>query len=300
MSYDLYLYKRKDNPITEEEVAKHLTNNLPFNISESSRQWHYQNPQTDVYFLIDWAEPQSDYDNEYTDEPEELKDYVSLNFYVTINFARPSFFAYEIFPVLEQVLHPIDIWVLNPQGENVLPERWNSTNLQKSWTDNNVWAVGALSRDVDLKYLPLEKSGYVWSYQWHRQALIDSITEDIYVPDIFILDQNTNHQLCTAITWTSHIPTILPEVDFILMRKEYTRFFKKVTENGIIAYSEVIRQLKHYFEDFNHEVPHLKVLHQANADRMAKAFNALPMSKDMNLVGKLVKLDGFVDVKPAV
>jgi hypothetical protein len=299
MSYDLFLYKTKGSSITEEEIASHLTDNLPFNVSESPRQWHYQNPQTNVYFLIDWLDSESD-EEENTDDPEELNDYVSLNFHININFARPSFFGYEIFPVLERLLKYIDVRILNPQGENVLPMRFNSTDLQKSWIDNNVWAIGALSRDVDLDYLPLEKSDYVWSYQWHRQALIDNIREDIYVPDIFVLNQSFKDQLCTAITWTSHIPTILPKVDLVIMRKEYTRFFKNVKENGVIAYEEVIRLLGHYFEDFDHSVPNLKILHQVNADRMAKAFNSLPMNKDMNLVGKLINLDGFVDVKPIV
>lgn len=53
MSYDLYLYKRNDSNLSEEQVSKYLTENIPFNISEYPEQWNYENEETGVYFLVE-------------------------------------------------------------------------------------------------------------------------------------------------------------------------------------------------------------------------------------------------------
>jgi len=62
MSFDLYFYKRKGSQQTEEQLAEYLTKNIPHNNSEYPKQWSYENPATDVYFLIDWNEPEEESD----------------------------------------------------------------------------------------------------------------------------------------------------------------------------------------------------------------------------------------------
>ena len=60
MSFDIYFCKKKDSPLTEKDVAEYLTRTLPINNSEYNRQWHYENPETEVYFIIDWNEPNAE------------------------------------------------------------------------------------------------------------------------------------------------------------------------------------------------------------------------------------------------
>lgn len=115
MSFDLYFYKRKDNQLTEQQVAAYLDDNILHNNSEHPRQWSYENPATGVYFLIDWNEPD--------DTPENIEifdsfhDHTYLNFSFSINFFRPRFFGLEIFPIIEAFINDLDLYVLNPQDE---------------------------------------------------------------------------------------------------------------------------------------------------------------------------------------
>jgi hypothetical protein len=59
MSYDLFFYKRKENNLSENEIANYLTSNL-VPASESGNQWFFENEDTEVYFSIDQNEPEDD------------------------------------------------------------------------------------------------------------------------------------------------------------------------------------------------------------------------------------------------
>jgi|GEM_PF-4381528 len=54
MSYDLYLFKRNNGDISEQDVADYLNTNLPLSTNETGRQWDYENSETGVYILISW------------------------------------------------------------------------------------------------------------------------------------------------------------------------------------------------------------------------------------------------------
>jgi hypothetical protein len=113
MSYDLHFYKRKSDTLSEESFANYLTTNLQFNNSETSRQWSYENPETAVYFWIDWSDPNTD--EVEIEQFDKFENFTNLNFTFGINFLRPQFFGLEIFPIIEKIIEDNDLWVLNPQ-----------------------------------------------------------------------------------------------------------------------------------------------------------------------------------------
>lgn len=59
MSYDLYFYKQKGTNLSENQIAKYLTDNL-VSVNENANQWFYENLDTEVYYSFDQNEPEYD------------------------------------------------------------------------------------------------------------------------------------------------------------------------------------------------------------------------------------------------
>jgi hypothetical protein len=298
MSYDLYFYKRKDHSITEEQVAMYLAGNLPFNSSEHPKQFNYENPDTGVYFMIDWNEPEDD--PEVIADVDSFADFDYLNFSFSINFFRPDFFGLETFPVIEKFIKDLDLFVMNPQEEEEelagVPRKFQVGYLQQQWLSNNKQVMLDNISEVDTEFMAPEKSNYLWWYQFHRQQLEETLTEDIFVPNTFVLKMNEDGKLYSACVWPQHIPIILPPVDYVLIGKEYKKLSENVEESGLVSYETIMKEMGSSFEDFEYEIPRLKVLMQEHADKLEQRFNALPLGKTIDEIGGIVAWDAFINV----
>ena len=298
MSYDLYFYKKKGRYLTEQAFSDYLTKTIPFNNSDYPRQWSYENPETGVYFLIDWNEPNTDVEDiEIWDS---FEDFEYLNFSFGINFFRPSYFGMEIFPIIEKIIEELDLWVLNSQevDDEEIPKKFPKGYLQDQWIRHNDQVSITNFEDLNFKFMPPEKSNAMWWFQLHRTELQDSLEEDIFVPGFFVINNKDDNKLYTACVWPQHIPIILPKVDYVIVQKEYKRLFKIVKESGLIPYDVILKELGNYFEDFDYVIPNLKVLKQHNADKMKDKFNSLKIDKTVEEFGSGVGKDGFVNVQP--
>lgn len=298
MSFDLYFYKRKESQQTEEQLAEYLTHNLPHNISDHPRQWNYENPATGVYFLIDWNEPEDE--TKRIEIFDNFQDFKYLNFSFSINFFRPRFFGLEIFPIIEKFIKDLDLYVLDSQDETDPdnPRKFPVGYFQEQWIRHNDRVTLDQFKELKFEYLPVDKSNYLWWFQTHRETLQNNLTEDIFVPGYFVLKSKEDEELYTACVWPQHIPIILPPVDFLIVQKEYKKLFKKVEESGLVSYDEIINQFSDQFEDFEYDVPNLKVIRQANSDKIEKQFNSLKLGKTVSEFGQGVAFDSFVNVRP--
>jgi hypothetical protein len=298
MSFDLYFYKRKDSQQTEEQLAEYLTKNLPHNISDHPRQWHYENPATGVYFLIDWNDPE--------DEPDRIEifdnfqDFKYLNFSFSINFFRPRFFGLEIFPIVEKFISDLDLFVLDSQDETDPdnPRKFLVGYFQEQWIRHNDRVTIDQFTELNFEYLPVDKSNYLWWFQSHREEFQNSLTEDIFVPGYFVLKNKEDRQLYTACIWPQHISIILPPVDFLIVQKEYKKLFKKVEESGLTPYDTILSEFADDFEDYEYEIPKLKVFRNTGSDKIKKKFNSLKLVKTVSEFGGGVGFDSFVNVRP--
>jgi hypothetical protein len=298
MSFDLYFYKRKDSQQTEEQLAEYLTKNLPHNISDHPRQWHYENSATGVYFLIDW--------NEQEDEPERIEifdnfqDFTYLNFSFSINFFRPRFFGLEIFPIIEKIISDLDLYVLNSQDETDPdnPRKFQTGYFQEQWIRHNDVVTLDQFTELNFEYLPVDKSNYLWWFQSHRQEFQNGLTEDIFVPGFFVLKSKEDGKLYTACVWPQHISIILPPVDFLIVQKEYKKLFKKVEESGLVPYNTILSKFEDDFEDYEYEIPNLKVFRNTGSDEIKKKFNSLKLGKTVSEFGVSLSFGSFVNVRP--
>ncbi len=91
---------------------------------------------------------------------------------------------------------------------------------------------------------------------------------------------------------------IIPPVDFIIIKKNYRKFFRNVEESGLVSIQQIETKLGKYFEDFECEIPNLKVVYQESADKMQKEFNHLKIESQVNDFGNLISIDRLVNAKP--
>jgi hypothetical protein len=296
MSYDLYFYRKKDSHVTEKQVADYLNEHLQFNISNVEKQWNYENPETGVYFLIDWNQENSEFGKNYDNFPE----HKYLNFSFRINFFRPRFFAFETFPIIEKFIHDLDLSVLNIQDETNSEElkQYIKGYLQDQWIRINDGVTLTNFDELKMKYMSLEKSNYIWLFQRNRHILQDSLQEDIFVPGFLVLKSRSDEKLYTACVWPQHIPIILPPVDYLIVLKKYKKLFRTFEESGLVSYQEIIEQFGNLFSRFESTIPDLKVLKPVDASKIEKQFNALKLEYSVENFGQIVKMDSFVNIKP--
>jgi hypothetical protein len=294
MSFDLYFYKRKDNPLKEEDVALYLTKNLPFNTSKSNRQWDYENPETEVYFVIEWDKSKD------SDFFEEFEEFTCMNFTFSLNFFRPRFFGLESFPIIEKFINDLDLFIFDPQdfGEKVIPQKFPKDFLKEEWIQHNDLVTYDHYEEYKLKYMPVEKSDYLWSFQLHREELQNSLSEDLFVAGILVLERIEDGALCTVCVWPQHIPVILPKVDYVIIKKVYKKFFRNVEESGLVSYDAIMSKLGKSFENFDYEIPNLKVLRKESARKIEKQFNDLKIECSTVDFGKMIGMDKFVNARP--
>ncbi len=297
MSFDLYFYKRTENKLSEQDFADYLNKNLPFNISEHPKQWDYENEETGVYFLIDWNEPNTE--QEVIEIFDSFSDYTYLNFSCSINFFRPRYFGLEIFPIIDKLVKDLDLFVLNPQDESNhdKPIKYFDNYIRDQWIRHNDKVTLEQYDKLGFKYFALDKSNYMWWYMFHRQEIQDNLKEDVFIAGYFLLQSNEDNNVYTVTTWTNHIPCVLPLVDYIIIQKNYKRFFKTVEETGLVSYSTIMDKFGNFFKPFNHEIPDLKIIHQKESDLIEKDFNNLKVWKTTKEFGSLIGKDGFVNIE---
>lgn len=295
MSYDLYFYKKKENKTPESVIKSEIKKFVPINISEVDHQIHYENERTGVYFQIDYNE--SNTEQEDIEVYDKFDDFVNLNISASINFFRPDYFGYEIFPIISCFCERLDLQILNPQEfdkSRHKPLKWTDKQLTEHWIEHNAIVSKKYGQENELKFMNKVKSDYFWSYTSHIDRLEIEINEDIYIPNPFVLQNKESKELFTAIVWTESIPLVLPKVDYLIIFKKYRKLFKNVEEIGMVRYQDILDKFAAEFEVYDSEKC-LLILRPHNAKRIKKGFNAFPIWRSHKDFGPQIGFDGFVN-----
>lgn len=185
MSYDLFFYTSKKQPVSWEQISAYLTDHIG---ADEHGQWVYENNDTNVYFILEKTSP--------TDEDDQIVfdgfDSVELGF--ILNFIRPTFFGIEAFLFVEQMTKDLGLYVLNPQqefGELTQPAK---EVLFENWNKTNAWAFKD-NMDDETVYVDRDVSTTVWNYNFHRKKLQDEVGENYYVSRMFIFQRTADKKL---------------------------------------------------------------------------------------------------------
>ncbi|WP_282048658.1 hypothetical protein [Maribacter aquivivus] len=296
MSYDLYFYSKIDNPISREQIWLEFKKMVPNNISKADSQIHYENERTGVYFLININEQNTK--QEDIDLYDSFEEFENTYISASINFLRPDFFGREIFPIIDKICEKLDLYIYNPQevnDTNQRPLKWNLSELGEHWKINNAQVSKKQFKELNLNYYQKTKSDKIWEYTSRIEDLVNGMKEDIYIPNLFMIMDKKTKKIFSCVVWTQSIPMILPEVDLVILNKNYKRFFKKIEEVGIVKYEDIISKFSNEFSKYENNGIDCLILKQKEADSIKKQFNSFPIWKLYKEFGPQIGLDCFVN-----
>ena len=221
MSYDLFFCRRQSQPLSLKHVIKYFRKKRYFKVPLFAKkifQIQYNNKDTGVYFCFDYVHR----NDRETDENIIPSDWHDTGFCFTLNYLRPTFFAYEAMPIVEEFANEFQLFIADAQDERshgpIVPNLCHSNELIESWKRSNVTAVKAHQKlHGDINYMPEEQSRLWWQYSREKSRLQKQLGCTIFVPSIFIFKKQKEPGLLTAISWTEGISQVFPESDYIII-----------------------------------------------------------------------------------
>jgi hypothetical protein len=195
MSFDLYL--RRDN-LPLNAILEHLGKFPDFQRQElPDSSYALVNPATSVYCYFRMDEQES------------------LCF--SLNYNRPTFFALETMPVVENLCRQFQLMVEDPQEDFTGPA--SLPDLINSWRIHNERAVkGLKAQGVALNYLPESKANEWWSYARVREKMAADLGDSVFVPEVFILKRPAEEPF-RMIVWPEGNRQILPPSDVVWIER---------------------------------------------------------------------------------
>jgi hypothetical protein len=293
MSYDLFFYKQKGNEISTDRISKYLTDNLvPAN--EGNSQWFYENEDTEVYFSFDYYEPDEDFEPDEETEP--IENFEDTNFTFNLNFMRPSFFGLEAFQFVEQFCKDLNLYVLNPQGDSEQPYKPTQQEQFDNWNKNNLWASKVNFIEMEGCYLSESDTNYAWEYNFNRKKLQEKLGKGYFVPKIYFFKTKQTNEPFTLTIWTEHIPIVLPKTDYILLTRQYKKFFRTVKDTVLISRAVLLDNFESEFENF--DFSNCKIIHQNRAVKLKDKFNSIKVERELEKFAERIGMENLYNAKP--
>ncbi|MGM9998778.1 MAG: hypothetical protein ACI38Q_05240 [Candidatus Bruticola sp.] len=164
---------------------------------------------------------------------------------VSVPCVCPSFIARESLPILAQFCKNTKYWVYTPNGQVI--EKPDGAQLQVLWNEQNKRTIHRMSMGDDElpHYFPPEQMDAMWSYANARSQLTKRYNgRGIYVPRIVLLrNKLSRQQIFRSIFWTEMEPTVLPDIDAVVLSKPgkliFGRFPAGEAENVVVRFSQI-------------------------------------------------------------
>jgi hypothetical protein len=235
MSYDLF-FRPRSSAVSGEAFLNHFRERPHYKV-ENGQAW-YQNEDTGVYFAFEHG------DAGESDEPQEP-------FSFNINFFRPSYFILEAEPEVSALVGRFDFLVSDTQAPGMGDGEYVPQLLISGWQHGNEFGYSALLTDKeqrpDVASLPAARLHEVWRWNLAREALQKSVGEAQFVPVIMFL--RLNETLVTAVVWPDGIPSVLPEVDYLIIQREDLaprRLFRRSKHTVFVPWADVHPHIASY------------------------------------------------------
>ncbi len=293
MSYDLFFYKQKGSEISTDKISKYLTDNL-VQPNDGNNQWFYENEDTEVYFSFELNEVEENFEPDEEIEP--IENFDDTNFTFNLNFMRPSFFGIEAFQFVEQFCNDLNLYVLNPQGESEKPYKPTQKEQFENWNKTNLWASKDHFKEIECSYMNENETNQIWKYNSNRKLIQEKLGEQYFVPKIYFFKTKQSNEPFTLTIWTEHIPIVLPTTDYILLTRQYKKFFRTINDAVLISRSELLDNFGNEFENF--DFPNCKIIHQNKADKLKDKFNSIKADKKLETFADRLGMENLYNAKP--
>ena len=219
MAFDLdFLVSTSDPRPTPEQLRQQVEALCPnIEVSEGGARgamWsgEYVNPETLVSFDFRCREASNNVINFCAYE---------TGLSVSIPCVCPSFIPRESLPWVVKFAKEARYWLYTPSGQII--EKPDAAQLQLFWNEQNKRTLTPMSMGGDKLpfYFPSEKMDAMWNYGNARQQLVKRYDgRGIAVPRLLLIrNKLARETVFRAIFWTEFGPTVLPDVDAVVLSK---------------------------------------------------------------------------------
>ncbi|HET6979876.1 MAG TPA: hypothetical protein VFI24_26325 [Pyrinomonadaceae bacterium] len=271
MSFDLYFCRENGSVPSTAELTEYFSALPLFKVDEiddGGMQFCYENESTGVYCYFSYS----------PSDATELEGCGASGLAFNLNYNRASFFAYETMPLVEAFCMRFELMVEDVQEETREPA--NADRLIASWRSHNSRAMAALAAEkddpVELLYLPEQQATEWWHYMSVRQAIEDSLTEDLFVPSLVVLG-SPRGDLSTMIVHPEGIAQLFPVCDNVYITRKKKSLFRTVEESGFVTYQSIIETLNPLLDDYEFADLSIRYLRPENSVRAAALLQKLKL-----------------------
>lgn len=205
-----------------------------------SGQWWYENPDTGVFFSVDYEPPETD-EGEDIEPESDFDGFTAAGIDLNISFARPHFFGLEVVPVIVSLAESLGCAVLDPQGSEQ-PEDPDADSLIGTWNQGNEFGRRiVLEQSSDYPRWSREASRQWWEYQRGKRQLEDELADDIFVPTLSLVTLPGGATVRSAAAWNDESPFLLPPCDLLIAPRVVRKLLRKKRIEHVFQASEVRR-----------------------------------------------------------
>jgi hypothetical protein len=142
MSHDLHFFTRQQRTIDPSLLIAWAGKfaRLTTKLSNTGLQFAYRKPDTGVHFALNFEAVAGD-DSDLVLPEGCFRTGIALS----LNYGRPTYFAYESMPLVEDFAQGFDLLVMDVQAERARPGPCNVDDLIRSWRDSNRRAVRSMA-----------------------------------------------------------------------------------------------------------------------------------------------------------
>ncbi|HRJ21215.1 MAG TPA: hypothetical protein PLF84_19360 [Bryobacteraceae bacterium] len=307
MSFDLYFCVREGHRYSAAHLQRHLQGLEYMTESQSDDgsliQFEYSSPSTGVYCLFDLS---SAPDRELEQELALAEGHEYADLSVSINFLRPHFFALEVMPIVSAIADDLELSIYDSQDDRMYSPGTSAQVLVSSWMRHNEKVTRNLAMEKDpirKPHLSRELAAYWWDYTRSRERYQESLVEDVHVPSILLMVDDSGRVRPTVI-WPADvqrrallseripIAQVFPVCDLIML--VWGKLGGTSLKKAIVNYEVVMSSLVELLEHIDGPVAGLRVLRPNRQAAASAVFDSLPKPGLGDL--KLIASDGFVDV----
>jgi hypothetical protein len=291
MAFELLFFNEPSKEVNTDEVIDYFEQLPNFTVSKYKENHHftYLNENTYVYFTIRKIE------NTKSLESIQTNDLTFSGLTFAINLIRCDFFAYEAMPIVSQFIKKFGLFIYDPQKqeENNIPRIYSTDELIASWIHSNKTVTIEFNDKASINTIKKEKASYIYNYAKQLDHFIEQSQDEYVVPQIFVgQDQNT-YETYTLLKWEDSLPTLVPQVDYILITHTEKKLFGLVSKQHgcLLDYPTFKQTFKSVLKEYTCEL-NIDII--SDDDQAETIINLLPKNPVPNLT--TLTYDDFVDL----
>jgi hypothetical protein len=300
--FEIYPVRPNLAPLTGGEIRNYFRarKNMEIESEGASLVVTYLNPLTSATFVFNYN---SDGLKQAAERPGEAFQNVQLS--CTIDYLRPSYYAYEASVEIDRLVNTLSLSVLNPQSRKSpdTPDMFVATEMLGDWQEANRAVVAEeLKNGGTVSAVSPRYTGMLWKYLIVRARIQERLEDGVKAPDIVVMRAGGGTSARTMVKWDDASPIALPPCQSVLIhriRRNGIFGIGRKVEDGIASYEDVVSTMKAYLNDLALDKPtyRLPVLRPHMAKVAKKAFRKIPLNPLPEGL-KPVEGNAFVDVLP--